>query len=136
VTYLVDTNVVSEANKRRADAGVTEWFAGVRARDIWLSVLVIGEIRAGIERLRRRDRVAAQRTQDWLDQLVATHHRQILPITQDVAEVWGSLNVPQRLPTVDALLAATALVHDLTLVTRNVKDVASSGVRLLNPFHG
>jgi hypothetical protein len=101
---------------------------------ILLSVLTIGEIRRGIENLRRRDSAAARSLQRWLHRLVAEHQDRILAVDLHVAEEWGRMNVPDPLPVIDTLLAATAKVHGLTLATRNVKDVARSGASLVNPF--
>lgn len=135
MSYLLDTNVVSELRKgERANERVRAWFETVDDQALWLSVLVIGEIRRGIERLRRRDAATADRLELWLAQLSELHHDRILPVTRPIAEVWGRLNVPDPLPVVDGLLAATALVHGLTLVTRNVRDVARTPVPLLDPF--
>jgi predicted nucleic acid-binding protein len=134
VSFLLDTNVVSEIRKKVPNPGVSAWFAAVPASDLFLSVLVVGEIRQGIERLARRDPAQADVFERWLVQLVDVYGDRIVPVTADVAEAWGRLNVPDPLPVVDGLLAATALVHGWTLVTRNVGDVTSTGARLLNPF--
>ena len=132
---LIDTNVLSELRKgERADAGVRRWFDETPDRDLFTSVLVVGEIRRGVESIRRRDRAAATAVEQWLDALMERFGERLLPIDAVVASRWGALNVPDPIPTVDGLLAATALVHDLTLVTRNVKNVAKTGARLLNPF--
>ena len=134
MSWLLDTNVVSELRKgARGDPGVARWAAG-RQDEAWLSVLTVGEIRRGIELLRRRDDAAARRLDVWLAGLLGAFESRILPVDARVAEMWGRLNVPDPVPTVDGLLAATAMVHDLTFVTRNVEDVAGTGVRLLNPF--
>ena len=134
MSWLLDTNVVSELRKgTRADRGVVRWSEG-RRDEAWLSVLTVGEIRRGIELRRRKDEVAAYHLDVWLAGLLGAFESRILPVDARVAEVWGRLNLLDTLPTVDGLLAATALVHDLTLVTRNVKDIAGTGVRLLNPF--
>ena len=132
--YLLDTNVLSELSKRTPDERVRAWFERAQPDQLWLSVLVVGEIRVGIAQRARRDARAAARLATWLEGVVAEHRSRILAVTRRVAEVWGPLNVPDRLPTIDGLLAATAFVHDLTLVTRNVRDVARTGVRVLNPF--
>ncbi len=134
MSFLLDTNVVSEIRKKTPDPGVSAWFAAVPATDLFLSALVVGEIRQGIDRLARRDPAQADVFERWLGQLVDVYGDRIIPVTADVAEAWGRLNVPDPLPVVDGLLAATALVHGLTLVTRNVDDVTSTGARLLNPF--
>jgi toxin FitB len=136
MSYLLDTNVVSEIRKQAPDVGVSSWFASVPADSLFLSVLVIGEIRQGIERLVRRDGAQADVFERWLSQLVRDWADRLVPVTEGVAQAWGRLNVPDPMPVVDGLMAATALVHDWTLVTRNVSDVGSSGVRLLNPFSG
>jgi len=135
LSYLIDTNVISELRKReRCHRGVADWFAGIAADEVFLSVLTIGEIRRGIELIRRRDARSARALTDWLDILSSDHRERILSVDQTVAEEWGRLNVPDPIPAVDGLLAATARVHDLTLATRNVADVERTGVRLVNPF--
>jgi len=135
VKVLLDTNVVAELRKgARANPHVRSWFETLDPDAIVLSVLTIGEIRRGIESVRRRDAVTAKALERWLRRLVAEHGDRILPVDLPVTEVWGRLNVPDPLPVIDALLAATAKVHGLTLVTRNVKDVARTGVALMNPF--
>jgi toxin FitB len=134
VSFLLDTNVVSEILKQAPDPGVAKWFASVPADRLFLSVLVVGEVRLGIERLARRDAAQAEIFEQWLSQLVDGYGDRLIPVTERIAQAWGRLNVPDPLPVVDGLMAATALVNDWTLVTRNVSDVRSTGVRLLNPF--
>jgi toxin FitB len=134
VSYLLDTNVVSEIRKKAPDPGISAWFASVAAENLFLSVLVVGEIRQGIERLARRDQAQAEIFEHWLSRLVRAYGDRIVPVTARVAEAWGRLDVPDPVPVVDGLMAATALVHDWTLVTRNASDVASTGVRFLDPF--
>lgn len=134
MTFLLDTNVVSEIRRQRPNYGVADWFDTVRASDLFLSALVVGEIRQGIERLAARKPARAEVLEKWLEQLVNTYGDRIAPVTTEVAEVWGRLNAKEPLPVVDGLIAATALAHDWTLVTRNVRDVESTGVRVLNPF--
>lgn len=137
MSYLVDTNVVSELRKgQRCDPGVASWFANTSSGDIFLSALTVGEIRKGIESIRRRDEPAASALEAWLGELLATHSDRILAVDAVIAEQWGRFNVPDPLPVLDSLLAATASVHGLTLVTRNVKDVERTGVECLNPFSG
>ena len=134
MSFLLDTNVVSEIRKRAPHPNVLGWFSSVPASDLFLSVLVVGEIRQGVDRLARRDPAQAAVFEHWLKQLVAVYEDRIVPVTTEVAEVWGRLNLPDPVPVVDGLLAATALVRGWTLVTRNTADVASTGVRLLDPF--
>jgi len=113
---------------------VTAWFAGVSDDEIHLSVLVIGEVRRGVEIVRRRDPRQAIALERWLGRLVRDHGDRILPVDRRVAEEWGRLTALRPSSLVDTLLAATARVHGLMLVTRNVADVAWTGVSYLNPF--
>jgi len=137
VNYLLDTNVLSELRKGdRANAGVLSWFAQVDDDSLFTSVLVLGELRRGIESLRRRDPRAAISLDQWLARLTEQFSDRLLPIDEETALQWGHLNVPDPVPTVDGLLAATAMVHGLTLVTRNTGDVARTGVPLIDPFAG
>jgi len=135
VSLLIDTNVLSELRKRsRAHPAVRAWFDGTDERELFTSVLVLGEVRRGVESIRRRDAIAAEALDQWQRRLVETFGDRVLPVDARIADRWGALNVPDPVPTIDGLLAATALVHDFTLVTRNVRDVVRTGVRLLNPF--
>ncbi len=135
MSYLLDTNVISEIRKGpRCDPGVASWFAGVSRAEVYLSALTIGEIRKGIENIRRRDGRTAEVLEAWLAELVAVFSDRILPIDESIAERWGRFNVPDPLPVVDSLLAATASVRGLVLVTRNTQHVERTGVDCLNPF--
>jgi toxin FitB len=96
--------------------------------------MTLGELRRGIEHRRRTDKLAAQKLETWLAELVTEHRQRIMPVTSQIADRWGTLGVPDSMPIIDGLLAATALVHDWTLVTRNAAAVAPTGVRTLNPF--
>lgn len=137
MSWLLDTNIVSELRKAdRADPSLRTWFAAVDDAELFTSVLVLGEIRRGIESIRRRDATSALALEQWLVRVAVGFGDRVLPVDARVADRWGGLNVPDPIPTVDGLLAATALVHDLTLVTRNVRDVASTGVRTLDPTTG
>ena len=136
VAYLLDTNVVSELRKASPDPRVAAWYAASTGIDAYLSVLTVGEVRHGIERLRAKDPAQAGRLERWLVGLLRTYASRVLPITVEVAQEWGRLNAGLRPPVVDGLIAATARVHRLTLVTRNVADFAGGGVPLLNPFDG
>ena len=135
MSYLIDTNILSELRKGpRCDPRVARWFADVPTDDVFLSVLVVGEIRRGVERIRRRDPRSARILEAWLRRLVAEHSDRILPIDDAVAEEWGRLNVPDPIPVIDGLMAATARVHGLTLATRTLKDIKRTGVACVNPF--
>ena len=135
MSYLLDSNIVSELRKReRADAGVRQWLAGVDDAELFLSVLTVGELRRGIESIHRRDRARALALNRWFHALVTEYKERILLVDQKVTEEWGRMNAVATLPAIDSLLAATAHVHGLTLVTRNTKDVTRTGVPYLNPF--
>lgn len=135
MSLLLDTNILSELRKAaKANARVRTWFDGVAAEEIFLSVLVIGELRRGVELVRRRDGRQADALERWLVRVVSDHEERILLVDGAVAEQWGRLTAMRPGAVVDTLMAATALVHGLVLVTRNVKDVAWTGVPCLNPF--
>jgi len=135
LSYLLDTNVISELRKgERADANVRAWFGELADEAIYLSVLTIGEIRRGVENVRWRDPDSAVALDSWLTRLSEAHRDRILPVDRAISEEWGRMNVPDPLPVVDGLLAATAKVAGLTFATRNVADVEGSGVELVDPF--
>lgn len=135
LTYLIDTNVLSDLRKQeRCHPGVRRWFESVEDASLFTSVLVIGEIRRGIETVRLRDPIAANALQQWLKRLEDGFRSRILPIDAAIAERWGCLNAQRPLPVVDSLLAATALERGLVLVTRNVRDIGTTGVTWVNPF--
>lgn len=133
--FLLDTNVVSELRKKdRADPRVRRWLDDHEGSEFWLSVLVVGEIQRGIELIGRRDKRSARALQLWLDSVIEDYGDRILSVTVAVAQRWALISVPDPVPVVDGLLAATALEHDLTLATRNVADIARTGVNAVNPF--
>jgi predicted nucleic acid-binding protein len=135
MSYLIDTNIIVEVRKgNRCHPQVARWWASIADDELFLSVLVLGEIRKGIELARPRDPLKAVALEQWLDTVTLAFAGRILPIDQVVADEWGRLNAPHARPTIDSLLAATAKVYDLTLVTRNVADVQNTGARILNPF--
>jgi predicted nucleic acid-binding protein len=134
VSFLLDTNVLSELRKgRRCDPWVRRWAATVEP-EIHTSVVALGELKRGVERARPRDPRFAGELERWLTRLIRTMGSRILPVDQAVALEWGRITAPRTVPPIDGLLAATALVHGMTLVTRNVKDFADLGVSYLNPF--
>ena len=136
--YLIDTNVISESRKRsKADSGVRAFFKRVAKDDarVFISVVTVGELRRGVELIRNRgDRRQATQLEKWLDQLLQVYEDRVLDITTDIAQLWGRLRVPHPENALDKQIAATALIYDLTVVTRNHKDFSKTGVRLLNPF--
>ena len=134
MSFLLDTNVVSEIRKPNPNPGLWEWFDKVPSQQLFLSVLVLGEIRCGITRLEARDVQQALVFQTWLNQLTQNFQERILAVGPEVADCWGRLNYPNPVPVVDGLIAATAIVNGLTLVTRNVRDYYAPGLAVLNPF--
>ncbi len=135
MSFLIDTNIISEIRKgSRCDPAVAAWWAGVAEDDLRVSVLVLGEIRKGVELARQRDPQKARALETWLNDLVSDFGERILPVDAAVAEDWGRMAAVRPVPAIDALLAATARTNGLTLVTRNTADVAGLDVEVLNPF--
>ena len=136
--YLIDTNVISEVRKHgKADRGVRAFFERVGAEEqpVFISVVTIGELRRGVELIRHRgDTSQADLLEKWLNAVLTEYQDSILPIGSDIAQLWGRLRVPNPENSIDKLIAATALIYDLMVVTRNHKDFARTGVKLLNPF--
>jgi len=136
--YLLDTNVISELRKReRANPGVLAFFQGLvdeQAR-VYLSVLTLGELRRGVDLIRYRgDLAQAASLEQWLGLVVEEYAERILDFGQDEALLWGRLRVPHHENAIDKQIAATALINDLTLVTRNTRDFAATGAKLFDPF--
>ena len=135
MSYLIDTNIISEIRKgRRCDVNVARWYEAIEDASLYLSVMVIGEIRKGIEKLRPKNAPQANMIEDWLEEVAKAFGDRILPIDGTVANEWGRLTAIRPLPVIDGLLAATAKVHGMTLVTRNIADIADLGVHVINPF--
>ena len=135
MNYLIDTNIISEVRKGgRCNPNVASWYEKIADESLYLSVLVIGEIRKGIERVRLKDTAQANALENWLIAVGKAFGERILPIDRTVADEWGRLGASRPLPVIDGLLAATAKIHRMTLVTRNTTDIADLDVRVLNPF--
>ncbi|MES9862555.1 MAG: type II toxin-antitoxin system VapC family toxin [Candidatus Thiodiazotropha sp. LLP2] len=136
--YLIDTNVISEARKGvKADTGVQDFFKQAAKEEAvtFISVITVGELRRGVELIRHRGDVPqANQLETWLDTLLTEYRDNILCFDQEIAQLWGRLRVPHPECALDKQIAATALVYDLTVVTRNHKDFTRTGVRMLNPF--
>jgi toxin FitB len=135
VSYLLDTNVISELRKRsKIDAGILKWSSGTDPQAQYTSVVVIGELRRGVERKRLQDPLQADVLERWLERSIANFEGRILNIDQQVATVWGRMGIPDPVPVIDGLIAATAKVHDLTVVTRDKAILAMKDVKSINPF--
>lgn len=133
--YLVDTNILSELRKgKRCDSGVRQWFEEAVSEELFISVLVLGEIRKGIERIRQRDLPQARALEKWLLWVATEFQDRLLPVDEKVADQWGRLGLQQTVPVLDGLLAATAIVHGLAVVSRDEEGFRNSGARLINPF--
>lgn len=136
MNYLLDTNILSETFKTNPNAKVIDWFNAIPSENLYVSVLVLGEIRKGIEKLPNSQKKIKLLT--WLEHdLPSWFEDRILPIDRFVADRWGFLiaNCTEKnLPAIDSLIAATALTYNLTLITRNVRDFEISGLQILNPF--
>jgi predicted nucleic acid-binding protein len=136
--YLIDTNVISEVRKgNRADPGVRRFFAETARQksSVFLSVITFGELRRGVDLIRHRgDNRQANQLEGWLSGIVYDYADYILGIDSDTASVWGRLHAPYHENALDKLIAATALIHDLTVVTRNTRHFALTGLKTHNPF--
>jgi hypothetical protein len=136
--YLIDTDVISELRKRdKAHPGVVAFFNAMASSDapLYIAALTIGELRRGIELVRHRGDVEqAQMLERWLGKLLDDFEDSVLGFDADTAQLWGRLRVPHPENPLDKQIAATALIHDLTLVTRNVRHFSATGVKLFNPF--
>lgn len=138
IVYLLDTNVVSELRKKqKANTGVKRFFKAVLDDEtgLYVSVITIGELRRGIELIRHRgDARQANQLEKWLGVILEDYQDNILAIDEDTAQLWGTLRVPHPENALDKQIAATALIHELTVVTRNGKDFLKTGVKVMNPF--
>jgi predicted nucleic acid-binding protein len=134
VHYLLDTNIVSEMRKKQADESVLAFVTRTHSSSLYISVLTLGELRKGVTQKHRSDPAAAKRLATWVNGLESMFSDRIIGIDAATARLWGELSGQRTRPVVDTLLAATAIVHDMTLVTRNTRDVQDIDLKLLNPF--
>ena len=138
--YLIDTNVISEVRKgKKANPGVQDFFAKAAEENqrLYLSVITIGDLRRGVEKIRHRgDGPQAELLNNWLATILFDYAEYLPEFDEVAAQVWGKLRVPHHEHVIDKQIAATALIHDLTVVTRNTDDFVSCGVKLVNPFSG
>ena len=134
MSFLLDTNAVSEVRRKNPDAKVVRWFRQVDPSALYISVLTLGEIAKGAAMRATRDPTQASIFYDWLEIVRRNYADRTLDVDAAVAETWGRLAGERTLPVLDALLVATALVHNMTIVTRNVHNIAPAGVRIINPW--
>ena len=135
MSYLIDTNIISEVRKgERCDPHVSAWYASIADEQLFLSTLVLGEIRKGVELVRPQDADKAAALERWLRQIEAAFDGRVLGIDNAVSDQWGRMSAIRSIPVIDGLLAATAATNGLTLVTRNDRDIAGLGAMVLNPF--
>lgn len=134
MTFLLDTNVISELRRKRPDATVVSWLKRAEPAALSISVLTLGEIAKGAARCAERDRSQAEMLYRWLALVRTNYADRTIAIDGDVSETWGRLAAKRPMPVIDGLLAATALVRGLTLVTRNVRDFADAGISVFNPW--
>lgn len=132
--YLLDTNILSETRKKQADERVISFLSSAEPSTLYISVLTLGELRKGVALKKRSDKDAAKKIAAWVDGLEFSFSDRILGIDAVTASLWGELSAQRPRPVIDTLLAATAVVHELTLVTRNTKDVQDIDLKLLNPW--
>ncbi len=135
MSFLLDTNVVSETRRKTPDPRVVNWVARADPTRLFISAMTLGEIAKGIALRTSQDPIQASGLEEWLDAIRRRYANQIVVIDADIAEAWGRLVAKRTLPVVDGLLAATALVLGLTLVTRNERDFANLGIAVLNPWN-
>jgi hypothetical protein len=137
VNVLVDTNVVSELKRgRHANPRVLAWFSTVPKECVFTSVIVLGEVRRGIELVARRDKPQAEALERWYASVRARLENRVLVVDEPIMMVWSKISAPNMLPAYDGLIAATALVHGMTVVTRNALDYRRAGVDVINPWSG
>jgi toxin FitB len=134
VSFLLDTNVVSETRKRAPNPGVVAWLSGVSEGELFLSVLSLGELHRGVRLKSRTDEQAAAALAHWLNGIELLFAERLLSVDSAVCRHWAALTSMRTLPVIDSLLAATASVHELTIVTRNLKDFDGLGIAALNPW--
>jgi toxin FitB len=134
--YLLDTNIVSETRKTCPAPGVSAFLAAADEAALFVSALTLGELRRGVAACRRTDTILADRLGIWVDGIDAVFADRVLPVDAAVARIWGELSAGRSLPVIDTLIAATAIAGRLTLVTRNTRDIAATGVSFLDPWQG
>ncbi len=134
MSFLLDTNVISEPRRKRPDTKVMSWLKHMESTALSISVLTLGEIAKGAAQCAEHDRAQAETIYRWLALVRSNYADRTIPVESAIAETWGRLAAKRPMPVIDGLLAATALVRGLTLVTRNVRDFADVGISVFNPW--
>ena len=134
MTYLLDTNVVSESQRKKPNKAVMAWLDSINEAELFLSRITIGEIHAGAEKLRGREPRRSSNIENWLAEIETFYDERILPLTDSIIVQWGKLYAFNKSNPIDMLIAATAIEHHLVVVTRNTKDFQQTGLELLNPW--
>ena len=135
MNVLVDTNVISELKRgRKAALPVVTWFESLLPENVFTSVIVLGEIRLGIELIARRDKLRSEALEQWYAMMRERLGSRVLAVDEPVMTIWARLSVPKVLPVYDGLIAATALLHGLIIATRNTQDYRRAGVEVINPW--
>jgi predicted nucleic acid-binding protein len=134
LNYLIDTNVISETRRKKADEGVMEFIHSQPSAALFISVLTIGELKKGVDIATRLNPAEAIILNQWFSWVKSTYQDRFIEINHEVAEIWGQLSAIRTLPMVDGFLAATAIAQNMTLVTRNVRDFTGLNISLLNPW--
>ncbi len=132
--YLLDTNAVSELRRPLRLTKLDDLIKNQPLGSLYISVLTVGELRKGFVKLQRKEEIRSANLASWIDGVISFYGERILPVNMQIAMQWAQISAVRTLPTIDTLLAATAIVHDLTLVTRNTKDFTDTGVKILNPW--
>jgi len=134
LNYLLDTNAASEPKRKHPDPKAAAWLREVDQERLYVSVLTLGEIEHGIIRLAQKNAAAAEIFREWARGIRLDFAERIIDVDLEIAETWGRITARRSFPVIDSLLAATAIVRGMTLVTRNVRDIADTGVKILNPW--
>jgi predicted nucleic acid-binding protein len=136
MSFVLDTNIISEVRKMRGRCHpqVWRWYDATPVEEIYLSVIVLGEMRRGVEMKRRKDPASARAFEKWLSETEVVYQERVLSITKEICDIWGRISAQSNISTSDGLIAATAAYHGFTVATRNTRDFQRCGVDYMNPF--
>lgn len=133
--YLLDTNVVSEIQKKKSNSQVAAWLSIIHSSQLYLSCITIGEIRKGISKLAKKDKIASLKLEKWLERIIIDYNERILNIDKEICEEWGELMSIDSTNVIDALIAAQAKQSNMILVTRNIKHYNMFNIKIFDPFN-